>query len=114
VATSIRNVVEGRRLFDKETFGGNGRTCLTCHSEATGTVSPEDARRRFRISPLRGIRRTTPYFHDNSARTLEAVMRHYRDFFAIVTDPDGPGPEPPLIDLTDQDQADIVAFMKLL
>jgi hypothetical protein len=27
--------------------------------------------------------------------------------------PDGPSPEPPLIDLTDQDQTDIVAFMKL-
>ncbi|NNF67045.1 MAG: hypothetical protein HKM98_06010, partial [Gammaproteobacteria bacterium] len=33
---------EGRRLFDEETFGGNGRTCLTCHSESTGTLSPED------------------------------------------------------------------------
>ena len=38
----------GRRLFERETFGGNGRTCRTCHSEETGTVSPEDARRRFR------------------------------------------------------------------
>lgn len=33
---------EGRRLFDEETFGGNGRTCLTCHSVKTGTISPED------------------------------------------------------------------------
>ena len=43
-----RNRTEGRRLFERETFGGNGRTCLTCHSRETGTVSPEDARRRFR------------------------------------------------------------------
>lgn len=69
----------------------------------------------FKISPLWGIRRTAPYFHDNSAKTLEAVAAHYALFFSIVTDPDGPaGPAPPLIVLTPQDQADIVAYMKLL
>jgi hypothetical protein len=39
---------EGRRLFRKETFGGNGRTCETCHSPSTGTLSPEDVRERLR------------------------------------------------------------------
>jgi cytochrome c peroxidase len=67
-----------------------------------------------RISPLWGIRRTAPYFHDNSAKTLEAVAAHYALFFSIITDPDGPGPAPPLVFLTPQDQADIVAYMKLL
>ena len=33
---------EGRRLFDVERFGGNGRTCRTCHSNRTGTFSPEE------------------------------------------------------------------------
>jgi cytochrome c peroxidase len=33
---------EGRRLFRKETFGGNGRTCETCHSRNSGTVSPAE------------------------------------------------------------------------
>jgi hypothetical protein len=42
---------EGRRLFDEETFGGNGRTCLTCHSRTTGTVSPADAEQRFAADP---------------------------------------------------------------
>jgi cytochrome c peroxidase len=69
----------------------------------------------FKISPLRGIARTAPYFHDNSALTLEEVAAHYAVFFAIVTDPDGPaGPLAPGIVLTPEDQADIVAFMKLL
>jgi len=31
-------VLEGKRLFELETFGGNGRTCQTCHSQATGTA----------------------------------------------------------------------------
>src|SRR3954449_1761152 len=37
-----------RRLFTTETFGGNGRTCQTCHSSDTGTISPQDAQRRYR------------------------------------------------------------------
>ena len=27
---TVRN---GKKLFEKETFGGNGRTCQTCHSK---------------------------------------------------------------------------------
>ena len=42
---------EGRRLFEEETFGGNGRTCATCHSARTGTFSPADARRRLAQNP---------------------------------------------------------------
>lgn len=41
----------GRHLFERETFGGNGRTCLTCHSRETGTVSPRDAQRRYARNP---------------------------------------------------------------
>lgn len=43
---------EGRRLFRKETFGGNGRTCETCHSASTGTLSPEDVQQRLPGDPL--------------------------------------------------------------
>lgn len=41
----------GRFLFERETFGGNGRTCATCHSRDSGTVSPQDAQRRFNRNP---------------------------------------------------------------
>ena len=44
-------VLEGKRLFETATFGGNGRTCETCHSKATGTVSPDDALKRFNQDP---------------------------------------------------------------
>jgi cytochrome c peroxidase len=78
----------------------------------TGNINDLDA---FKISPLRGIRKTGPYFHDNSAKTLEEVAAHYTRFFAFVTDPDGPaGPAQGFIQLTPQDEADMVAFMKLL
>ena len=35
----------GKKLFEKETFGGNGRTCLTCHSKDTGTLTLADVQR---------------------------------------------------------------------
>src|SRR5919106_3851213 len=41
----------GKDLFERETFGGNGRTCVTCHSHKTGTLSPADARERFDKDP---------------------------------------------------------------
>ena len=60
----------------------------------------------FKISPLRGVRNTAPYFHDNSAKTLEEVAAHYTHFFDFVTGG--------FLHLTPQDEADMVAFMKLL
>jgi cytochrome c peroxidase len=42
---------DGKQLFERATFGGNGRTCRTCHSQASGTVSPQDAQQRFRKDP---------------------------------------------------------------
>ncbi len=69
----------------------------------TGNLADLNA---FKISQLRGIRRTGPYFHDNSAKTLEDVAAHYTRFFSLVT--------VGVISLTPQDEKDMVAFMKLL
>jgi hypothetical protein len=60
----------------------------------------------FKISALRGIRRTAPHFHHNSAKSLEDVAKHYALFFQVVTGG--------AIDLSAQDLADMVASMKLL
>lgn len=48
-------LAEGKRLFGSEKFGGNGRTCSTCHSAKTGTFSIADVRNRLaanRSDPL--------------------------------------------------------------
>ena len=37
--------LDGKKLFDKETFGGNGRTCLTCHRRDSGTLTLADVQR---------------------------------------------------------------------
>jgi cytochrome c peroxidase len=87
-----------------------GRALITGQLSA-GTGDQLNA---FKISSLHGAPLTAPYFHDNSAQTLEEVAEHYAKFFALVTDPDGPGPAEPQLVLTEQDQADIVAFLRLL
>jgi cytochrome c peroxidase len=61
----------------------------------------------FKIPTLWGVKDTSPYFHDNSAKTLEDVAEHYAFFF--LTSPSTRG-----FIFTEQDQADIVAFLKLL
>ena len=37
--------LDGKKLFEKATFGGNGRTCRTCHSKDTGTLTLPDVQR---------------------------------------------------------------------
>ena len=36
---------------------------------------------KLEIAPLRGISKTAPYFHNNSAATLEDVVLHYEEFY---------------------------------
>jgi cytochrome c peroxidase len=91
-----------------------GRALISGQADdiANGTFDQGNA---FKISPLRGIRKTGPYFHDNSAKTLEDVAEHYRQFFLIVSDVPNDVPDlGPVIVLNDQDKKDIVAFLKLL
>jgi len=61
----------------------------------------------FKIPSLWGVKKTAPYFHDNSVKTLEEVAAFYADMFAAG------GPNGPL-QLTAQDKADMVAYLKLL
>ena len=108
----VNDVLDGRQDGIIEvTSPDPGRALVTGVADdvAGGTFDQSNA---FKIPALRGIRRTAPYFHDNSARTLEDVVEHYRQFFLIVSDP--PGEQGPVIVLTEQDTQDIVAYLKLL
>jgi len=69
---------------------------------------------QFDQPPLYGISKTAPYFHDNSAKTIEDVMQHYVGFFQFlqlpqVVPPNG-GPRPPVIQ--PQFVAPMVAYLK--
>lgn len=86
------------------------------------TGKPEDMG-RFRAPSLRNVERTAPYMHDGSVESLAAVL----DFYAaggrvILSGPlAGDGRLSPLrndfigrIDLSAQDKADLIAFLKTL
>jgi len=77
------SVQDGKRLFEDETFGGNGRTCRTCHSRETGTTSPEDAQKRFQKNP------NDPLFvHDGSDDgNGHGVSRILSDATILITIP---------------------------
>lgn len=70
----------------------------------TGDANDFESRNAFKIPSLWGVARTAPYFHDNSSKTLEDLMRHYAKFFAAISP----------ITLTEQDQQDAIAYLKLL
>jgi cytochrome c peroxidase len=70
----------------------------------TGNANDFESLNAFKIPSLWGATRTAPYFHDNSAKTLDDVARHYALFFGAIS---------PIV-LTEQDQKDMVAYMKLL
>lgn len=80
------SVLDGKKLFEEETFGGNGRTCRTCHSSDTGTVSPQDAQARFQKNP------TDPLFlHDGSNDgNGNGVSRMLADATILINIPLGP------------------------
>lgn len=65
---------------------------------STGIVELVNA---FDIPPLRGIKNTAPYFHDNSADDLEQVIEHYVEFF-------------PEIHPTPAEKEDLLAFLDAL
>jgi cytochrome c peroxidase len=41
----------GQHLFQEETFGGNGRTCRTCHTSENGTITVEQVQALFAVDP---------------------------------------------------------------
>jgi hypothetical protein len=55
---------------------------------------------RFKTPTIRALSARAPYFHNGIAETLEDVVRHYEQFLGFV--------------FTDQERADLVAFLKAL
>nr|MBA3766808.1 c-type cytochrome [Acidobacteriota bacterium] len=54
----------------------------------------------FKTPTLRGLAARAPYFHNGIAATLEDVVRHYETHFGFI--------------FTDQERADLVAFLSAL
>jgi len=77
----------------RRTSSDPGRGLLTGF---VGGPAPLDDWNKFDVSGLRGISKTAPYFHNNSAATLEEVVDHYIEFFKRVKANAAPGVVPPV------------------
>jgi hypothetical protein len=82
--------------ISRRTTSDPGRALLTGF---VGVGPPaRDDWSKFDVPGLRGIAKTAPYFHNNSADTLEEVVDHYNEFFkrVLINAPAGQ-PLPPAI-----------------
>ena len=76
-----------------------GRALLTGFA-GVGPPAADDWN-KFDVPTLRGIRNTAPYFHNNSAATLEEMVDHYTEFFKRVQALLPPGTRYPPVISTD-------------
>ncbi len=82
----------------RRTTSDPGRGLLTGF---VGSPTPRDDWNKFDMPTLRGISRTAPYFHNNSAATLEDVVDHYIALFKRVEANRVPGTTIPPVASTD-------------
>ncbi len=72
----------------------------------------------FKVTSLRNVELTAPYMHDGRFATLEQVVEHYNS--GVKNHPNLspqlrlPNGQPRLLNLTPQDKAALVAFLKTL
>ena len=104
----------------RRTSSDPGRALLTGF---VGGAAPTDDWNKMDNSGLRGIAKTAPYFHNNSADTLEQVVEHYIAFYKRAQVNAPPGVVPPVA-TTDgvhfdrqplpEETAALVAYLKAL
>jgi cytochrome c peroxidase len=82
----------------RRTSDDPGRALLTGF---VGGPGPLDDWNKLDVPQLRGTSRTAPYFHNNSAATLEDVVDHYIEFFKRLQAVTAPGAPPPAPATTD-------------
>jgi cytochrome c peroxidase len=104
----------------RRTSSDPGRALLTGF---VGGAPPTDDWEKLDIPALRRISNTAPYFHNNSAATLEAVVDHYIEFFKRVQANAAPGVVPPLSSTdgvhfdrqpTPEERAALLAYLRKL
>ncbi len=93
LTVSAAGMSEGQRLFDHETFGGNGRTCRTCHSGDDGTIDPAEVAERLAENPSDPLFRhdgLDDFFNGTSRIAAHATILIERDLpegVVLVDDP---------------------------
>ncbi|UZO80360.1 c-type cytochrome [Aquimarina sp. ERC-38] len=104
-------------LFTDQTFRNNGISdTFSDPGRALISESAEDLG-KFMVPSLRNIEVTAPYMHNASFNSLEEVLEHYATGvkYSETLDPEfQKNPSKPGIDLSPQEQKDIISFLKSL
>jgi cytochrome c peroxidase len=105
----------------RRTSSDPGRAFLTGF---VGGPPPLDDWDKFDLPALRGIKNTAPYFHNNSADTLEDVVDHYIELFKLIRVNAPRGLPPPPVASTDginfdrqpslEERAALLAYLRKL
>ena len=125
IAVSVTTVTPTRTFLPgdkmRRTSSDPGRALLTGF---VGGPAPLDDWEKFDVAGLRGLSQTAPYFHNNSAATLEAVVDHYIELFKRVQANYVPGTAIPPIVTTDgvhfdrrpapEERAALLAYLRKL
>lgn len=90
----IYRIVLPNGMYQFATTSDPGRLLLTGQPADLGVMD---------VTNLRGISKTAPYFHNNSAATLEEVLDHYEAFFRSVARRNPPPNMPPNISSNGRD-----------
>lgn len=106
----------GGTLFKSQQFANNGLELMERDVGRMAVTGNEMDRGKFKTPSLRNIAYTAPYMHDGRFATLEEVIEHYSGGVkrSATLDPNlAKHPERGL-QLTSQEKADLVAFLKTL
>jgi cytochrome c peroxidase len=106
----------GGTLFTSQAFANNGLV-LTDEDVGRMAVTQNAADRgKFKTPSLRNVALTAPYMHDGRFNTLEEVVEHYSSGVKRTSTLDANLAKHPEdgIQLTVQEKADLVAFLKTL
>jgi len=102
-------------LFTDLSFRDNGIGGNLANDQGRWEISQlETDRLKFKVPSLRNLSATAPYMHDGRFRTLEAVIRHYREEIQPTKNLDPILKKNMKINLTDQEVDELMAFLKTL
>lgn len=107
------------RTFENDLYMNNGLTADGMFSDSgryNASGNPMDIG-KFKVTSVRNIELTAPYMHDGSIATLEEVIDHYNNGLKASASLD-PALEYTRVSgglqLSEQDKADLIAFLKTL
>lgn len=101
-------------LFTDNSFRNNG-LIVSASLNDTGRAhitALADDRYKFMVPSLRNVNLTRPYMHDGRFTSLDAVLEHYRTGIVVSSTLDASLVNG--IAMTDDEKADIIAFLKTL